>query len=76
MSKILMVTCCCVLLALNSLNAQASAWQPAPGHTQMSIWPGVVPDAQTITKPEETKTVDDPLAAGKSWVQVSRDLQI
>lgn len=26
--------------------AQKSGWQPSPGHTQVSIWPGTPPDAQ------------------------------
>jgi len=30
-----------------------------------------MPDAQPMAKPEETKIVNDPLVAGKLWVQVS-----
>lgn len=27
-------------------------WQPSPGHTQIAIWPGVVPDLQSVPGPE------------------------
>lgn len=45
-----------VLFALSPLTAQTPAWQPAPGHTQMPIWPGKVPDAVHVAGPE---TFDD-----------------
>jgi hypothetical protein len=28
------------------------AWQPSPGHTQIPIWPGAVPDVQPVPGPE------------------------
>jgi acetyl esterase/lipase len=37
---------CFVVFALGDLNAQTNVWQPSPGHTQVPIWPGAVPDAQ------------------------------
>jgi acetyl esterase/lipase len=30
----------------------AAPWQPAPGHEQVPIWPGAVPDARPDPKPE------------------------
>lgn len=27
-------------------------WQPSPGHTQIPIWPGAVPDVQSVPGPE------------------------
>jgi hypothetical protein len=30
----------CAGLAFGGLSAQTPAWQPSPGHTQVSIWPG------------------------------------
>jgi acetyl esterase/lipase len=39
------------LLLVHSL-AQADGWQPSPGHTQIPIWPGAVPDAQSVPGPE------------------------
>ena len=32
----------CVIPAFGSLSAQKPVWQPSPGHTQVSIWPGAV----------------------------------
>jgi acetyl esterase/lipase len=50
----------CVVFAFGGLNAQTPAWQPSPGHTQVPIWPGTVPDAQPVAGPEVTTTVQDP----------------
>jgi acetyl esterase/lipase len=49
-------------------------WQPSPGHIQVSIWPGTVPDARTYDGPEFTENVDrkDALVAGKPWIAVER----
>jgi hypothetical protein len=44
------------------LCARQAAWQPSPGHTQVPIWPGVIPDAQPVNGPEVGTVVD---AAGK-----------
>lgn len=73
-----------VLLALWASEAGASghfaaetAWQPSPGHTQLPIWPGVVPDAHPVDGPEVAGTVVDTLGnkqliGGKPWVYVDR----
>src|SRR5713226_6441891 len=47
----------CVVFGCGGLSSQTPAWQPSPGHTQVPIWPGVVPDAQPVTGPEESGTV-------------------
>jgi acetyl esterase/lipase len=60
----------CFVFALGCVNAQESAWQPSPGHTQVPIWPGVVPDAQPAAGPEDMKPVEDSLVAGKPWVKI------
>src|SRR3954468_19047864 len=54
-----------------------NAWQPSPGHTQIQIWPGVMPDAQPLKGPERSGTVLDSLdrpklVGGKPWVYVDR----
>ena len=41
-----------VVVAFGGLSAQTPAWQPSPGHTQVPIWPGAVPDAQPVDGPE------------------------
>jgi acetyl esterase/lipase len=54
-----------------------TAWQPSPGHKQVAIWPGEVPDAQPVEGPEESGTVVDTggskhLVAGRPWIYVNR----
>jgi hypothetical protein len=44
----------CVVSVFGNLRAQKPAWQPSPGHRQVPIWPGAVPDAQPVTGPENT----------------------
>jgi acetyl esterase/lipase len=43
-----------VVLAFACAHSQARAdvWQPSPGHVQVPIWPGAVPDARLNPKPE------------------------
>ncbi|MBD7920968.1 alpha/beta hydrolase [Xanthomonas bonasiae] len=41
-----------VALLFAHTQAQAEAWQPAPGHVQVPIWPGTAPDALPHPKPE------------------------
>jgi acetyl esterase/lipase len=57
--------------------AAQTAWQPSQAHTQVPIWPGVVPDAQPVEGPEVAGTVVDAvgsnqLVAGRPWVYVAR----
>ena len=33
-------------------SAELAVWQPSPGHTQIPIWPGAVPDVQSVPGPE------------------------
>jgi acetyl esterase/lipase len=73
-----------VLLAFLAISIGAArvaggqtAWQPSPGHTQIPIWPGVVPDAQPVKGPEVSATVlnatgSPKLVGGKPWVYVDR----
>ena len=35
-------------VVFGGLSAQTPAWQPSPGHTQVAIWPGAVPDPQPV----------------------------
>ena len=61
----------CVVFAFSGLSAQTPTWQPSPGHTQVPIWPGAVPDAQPVASPEDdTATATKSLVAGKPWVWV------
>jgi acetyl esterase/lipase len=49
----------CLVFACSSLFAQNHGWQPAPGHTQVPIWPGTAPDAQ-FGPPANTENVPEP----------------
>jgi acetyl esterase/lipase len=42
----------CFVSAFASLRAQKPVWQPSPGHRQVPIWPGRVPDPQPVAGPE------------------------
>lgn len=48
-----------VALAWSSLFAQKPGWQPAPGQTQVPIWPGEAPDAR-FGPPANTETMPEP----------------
>jgi len=52
------------LFAISCAHAQEreGIWQPPPGHAQVPIWPGAVPDAMPNPKPEG---VGPP--AGRDW---------
>jgi acetyl esterase/lipase len=54
----------CVVCAVGKLRAQTSVWQPSPGHTQVPIWPGSVPDPQAVPGPE------DMIVKGKPGVEM------
>jgi len=59
------------------LDAAQTSWQPSPGHRQIPIWPGVVPDAQPIEGPEVSGTVVEAngsksLVGGRPWIYVDR----
>jgi acetyl esterase/lipase len=61
-----------VVFALGGVSAQQTGWQPSPGHRQVLIWPGAVPDAQPVAGPEvATTTGKEFLVAGRPAVGVS-----
>src|SRR5262249_53329133 len=53
-----------------ALRAQSQPWQPSPGHAQILLWPGAVPDSLPVTGPEEAGPVQGHLVAGKPWTYV------
>jgi len=62
----------CIVFASGGLGAQTPDWQPSPGHAQLPIWPGAVPDAQPVAGPEVAKTTGKEfLVAGRPAVGVS-----
>jgi acetyl esterase/lipase len=60
----------CALFAAANAQAEPGTWQPAPGHAQVPIWPGAVPDAQPVPGPEKA-TVSKGLIAGRPATAVS-----
>jgi len=55
----------------SSLLAQKVAWQPAPGHLTIPLWPQGAPGAQANPEPEtDTTTAKDRLVAGKPVVRL------
>jgi acetyl esterase/lipase len=57
-----------LVFAFGELCAQTNVWQPAPGHTQIPIWPGAAPDAQPVPGPEYV--TNSTTRAGKPLVWV------
>jgi acetyl esterase/lipase len=51
--------------------AQRAAWEPAPGHTTLAIWPTGAPGATANPSPEvDTTTAKDNLIAGKPLIRL------
>src|SRR5882762_3601186 len=61
----------CFVFAFDGLSAQTPDWQPSPGHTQVPIWPGAVPDPQPVAGPEVATSDKDWLVAGRPAVGVT-----
>jgi acetyl esterase/lipase len=78
LSPALGATLCASLISgagLPGCLAAQAAWQPSPGHTQVAIWPGAIPDARPGIGAEIARIVTDSagrnrLVGGKPWVYV------
>jgi acetyl esterase/lipase len=55
-----------LMFACIRLSAQTNVWQPSPGHVQVSIWPGAIPDAKPVPGPEYVTNATT--ASGTGWV--------
>ena len=53
-----------------AMTANAQAWHPAPGHTQLALWPAGVPDSQPARGSETAVTPSDNIVAGRLWTSV------
>ena len=61
-----------MLLMTSILHAQ-DVWRPSPGHQQIRIWPGAVPDAQAMRGPEiVNRSGPNDTVAGKPVLSVER----
>lgn len=61
----------CLLVACGSVSAKTTVWQPAAGHAQIPLWPGALPDAQSVPGPETETLRTEHLIAGKPWLAVT-----
>ena len=64
----LVILILCFALTAGVLNAQTNVWQPSPGHTQIPIWPGAVPDVQPVPGPEYVTNTITPKGKPLVWV--------
>ena len=73
-TRLIVVLCalfeCIGLISLSS--AQTPVWQPSPGHTQVPIWPGAIPDARPVAGPEIITEEKEELVAGKPWLAIGK----
>ena len=53
-SSSLLLALCLITAAARS---QQTGWQPTPGHPQLPIWPGAIPDAAPVLGPEVVQSV-------------------
>lgn len=70
MKRWITVLCLLAVCASAYASTDATVWQPTAGHTQIPIWPGVVPDLQAVPGPE-TATLSHKLLAGKPVTAVT-----
>jgi len=62
------------MFAFGGMSAQMAVWQPSAGHTQVPIWPGVIPDAVPNPQQERLVPANDPkdFVAGKPWLSIEQ----
>lgn len=70
MKRWIMVLCLLAVCASAYASTDTTVWQPTAGHTQIPIWPGVVPNLQAVPGPE-TATLSHELLAGKPVTAVT-----
>ncbi len=59
------------LLLSGSAFGQQSGWPPAPGHTVLTVWPGVAPDATPAAGPEQdTSKPSEGMIAGRPLIRL------
>ena len=70
-SAVILVAAGGVFLPFGALGVRPEVWQPSPGHSQVPLWSGAIPDPQTIQGPEDAARAKNHLVAGKPWTYVS-----
>jgi acetyl esterase/lipase len=62
----------CAVLSCGCLFAQKPAWQPAPGHPTIQLWPNGAPGATPNPPPEaDITTPNNPLVAGRRIIRLA-----
>lgn len=71
MKRSALILCAAIAASTVGANAQKPAWQPAPGHITLPLWPNGAPGASANPAPEidATKPTDN-LIAGKPLVRL------
>jgi acetyl esterase/lipase len=64
------VTALAAVTSRGATSPPPQGWEPPPGHTQVPLWPGAVPDAQPVNGPESIAVHTGHLIAGKPWTTV------
>jgi len=62
---------CCAFGTCTVARANPSVWQPAEGHQQVALWPGLPPDAKPLPGPEKMRVEQDHLIGGKPVVSIT-----
>jgi acetyl esterase/lipase len=71
MNKYALFFCFALATSSTSIPAQQPAWQPAPGHLTLPLWPGIAPGAPANLPPEvDTTSAKDNLIAGRPIVRL------
>jgi acetyl esterase/lipase len=71
MNRYALFFCFALAASSTSILAQQPAWQPAPGHLTLPLWPGIAPGAPANLPPEvDTTTAKDNLIAGRPIVRL------
>ena len=66
MKPLILILCSAFMAGV--LSAQTNVWQPSPGHTQIPIWPGAIPDVQPVPGPEYVTNTITPKGTPLVWV--------
>ena len=71
MKQFALILCAAIAATTVNANGQKPAWQPAPGHTTLPLWPNGAPGAAANPAPEvDTTKPTDNLIAGRSLVRL------
>jgi acetyl esterase/lipase len=71
MKQSALILCAAIAISAVSAKAQKPAWQPAPGHITLPLWPNGAPGAAANPAPEiDTTKPTDNLIAGRALIRL------